>query len=254
MNKEDVKVKTTITRSMTAMTFYEGVKDPDKYDLKDLADCRANKILELCSNGFEGGKCMCVTLIFDPSLSPDKDFCDLDTAHKEFEKFIKKVNDRYDDFRYVAIFFKFEEYNCWKYGLICNFSSDVSEEKIGSLWKNGVAKKVDIPTEYDMGEAVTLFMGITKANTNILKKGKWYFASDNIEPSIVYHSWIPEEIDDVASIVFNIEKYGIKPNGIVRYTKGSSYQFWVRCNGIFESLPTATKKKKSGNKKKKRRR
>ena len=90
-----------------------------------------------------------LTLTFDGRLQPEKQFSDIKTTHKEFKKFVQRVNDHYDNFRYVATFSRQSNGN-WHYHLICNFPKTIAPGEVRKLWKNGSFYITQIETNDEM--------------------------------------------------------------------------------------------------------
>jgi wyosine [tRNA(Phe)-imidazoG37] synthetase (radical SAM superfamily) len=61
---------------------------------------------------------------------------DLDFTHKEFKKFIQRMNRRYEDFIYLATFSR-QENGTWHYHMITNMIMDESVNNIQNIWGNG---------------------------------------------------------------------------------------------------------------------
>lgn len=71
---------------------------------------------------------------------------DLDSTHKEFDKFIKRMNHYFDDFIYIATFSRQRNGN-WHYHMICNIDDTISEQELQKIWGMGMIKKKIIDSE-----------------------------------------------------------------------------------------------------------
>lgn len=106
---------------------------------------RRCEIRQICYNNFQVGKMSSVTLTFDPDIV-EINMTDLDETHKEFDKFIKRMNHYFDDFIYIATFSRQRNGN-WHYHMICNIDDTISEIEIQNIWKIGIVKKKIIDSE-----------------------------------------------------------------------------------------------------------
>ena len=86
-----------------------------------------------------------VTLTFDSRIVNNAN--DLQTCHKAFQKFIKRIRHQYDDFRYLAVFSRQTNKN-WHYHMICNFDESVTGKAIRELWTYGIIHNT-VVTKYD---------------------------------------------------------------------------------------------------------
>ena len=146
----ELAMKIKISRRRTRLTTYENMElyttQPIKQDKKkeikrnipsNYADFnyynrmkqRRRVIEEMVYNSFEAGKMVMLTLTFDGRLQPEKQFSDIKTTHKEFKKFVQRVNDHYDNFRYVATFSRQKNGN-WHYHMICNFGEEAAQDDL----------------------------------------------------------------------------------------------------------------------------
>ena len=93
--------------------------------------CR--KIKALCTNNFNEDNVMIVTLTFDANKFPQKDFTDLKTAKAEFSKFIKRMNDHYDNFRHVTVYARQRNRN-WHFHMLCNLDANTQQKFIKEIF------------------------------------------------------------------------------------------------------------------------
>ena len=106
---------------------------------------RRSEIRQICYNNFQIGKMSSITLTFDPNID-EINMTDLDATHKEFDKFIKRMNHHFDDFIYIATFSRQCNGN-WHYHIICNIDDTISEQEIQKIWSMGMIKKKIIDDE-----------------------------------------------------------------------------------------------------------
>lgn len=142
---------------------------------------RIKQIKEICHNSFQIGKMSSVTLTFDPEKDKDMDFTNLDTAHKEFDKFIKRMNHHFDNFVYIATFARHENQN-WHYHMLCNIDKTVTEKQIEKIWKNGrVEKNMVNDKDYFKNSIIYLVKNLNESGAE-LKGRSGYKRSRNAEP------------------------------------------------------------------------
>ena len=91
---------------------------------------RRETVKELAYNSFEYLNATMLTLTFNRPMT------DLTEAHKIFYRFIKRVNDHYDNFRYLATFSRQNNGN-WHYHILTNFPAATKNDTISELWQNG---------------------------------------------------------------------------------------------------------------------
>ena len=153
---------------------------------------RRRVIEEMVYNSFEAGKMVMLTLTFDSRLQPEKKFSDIKTTHKEFKKFIQRVNDHYDNFRYVATFSRQSNGN-WHYHMICNFPTTIAPGEVSKLWKNGSFYITQIETNSEMSTVIKYVIGNMNESTAELRGNHGYLCSKAIERDKVITSWREEQ-------------------------------------------------------------
>lgn len=174
---------------------------------------RIRTVKEICNNNFRKGSVI-VNLTFDPLLFIGKDLHDIEITHAEFKKFIKRINDHYENFMYIATFSK-QENGDWHYHMICNLDSCTSESDIKEIWQNGnIVKDTMYTNDYFMNEVNYLIENM-KAASEDLKGKKGYLCSKNVERDIVIDSENPEQEELYNQILEKIENHiqdGMKNN------------------------------------------
>lgn len=179
------------------------------YNYKKRLKIRSSKISEICYNSFEVGIMKFVTLTFDPKLF-EKDFaCDIEKTHAEFKLFIKRINDHYDNFRYIATFSR-QQNKYWHYHMICNFDSTVTQRTIRLIWKNGSVCADNI-TDADSFKRVKNYL-IQNMNecANELHGAKGYLYSKNLDRDITINSWNTQqelECNNIADVIMSGKSY-----------------------------------------------
>lgn len=133
-----------------------------------------------------------LTLTFDSRLQPEKKFSDLSITHREFKKFIQRVNDHYDHFLYVATFSRQKNGN-WHYHMICNFPITIAPGEVRKLWKNGSFYITQIETNSEMSTVIKYVIGNMNESTAEMHGNHGYLCSKAIERDKVITSWREEQ-------------------------------------------------------------
>ena len=116
-----------------------------------------------------------ITLTFAENMT------DLDYCNYEFEKFIKKIKYRYDDFKYIVVV-EFQQRGAVHYHMLCNLPY-VKSNDLTRIWGNGFIKINRIDRVTNLGAYVTKYMQKDLSDTR-LEKRKCYFTSRNLEKPI----------------------------------------------------------------------
>ena len=209
----ELGMKIKISRRRTYLTAYENMElyttQPIKQDKKkeikrnipsNYADFnyynrmkqRRQAIKEMVYNSFEAGKMVMLTLTFDSRLQPEKKFSDLSITHREFKKFIQRVNDHYDHFLYVATFSRQKNGN-WHYHMICNFPITIAPGEVSKLWKNGSFYITQIETNSEMSTVIKYVIRNMNESTAELRGNHGYLCSKAIERDTVITSCREEQ-------------------------------------------------------------
>lgn len=147
---------------------------------------RRETIRELSYNSFEFTKSVMLSLTFDRTM------VHLDEAHDAFKLFIHRVNDHYDNFRYLATFSRQKNGN-WHYHVICNFSPAIKNSQVRELWKNGITYITYLENQTRFDVAVNYLIANMAESAEDTKGKRGYLASKNLERNIVLTSYKEED-------------------------------------------------------------
>lgn len=145
---------------------------------------RVQKIRQICYNSFQIGKMSSITLTFDPDKNEGKDLTNLDVTHKEFDKFIKRMNHHFDNLVYLATFSRQRNMN-WHYHLLVNIDESIPEKQIQAIWKNGIIKKKLVDSDAYFKNSIAYLVKNLRAVEEELKGRSGYKHSRNAQPDIV---------------------------------------------------------------------
>lgn len=177
------KIKPSIPSDYAGFNYYNRMKK------------RRSEIRELCFNNFATPNVEMITLTFDQKQSPEKSFTDIGVAHREFKKFIQRVNNHYQDFCYVATFSRQNNGN-WHYHVMCNFEKNIENKEIRRLWRNGLTYVSYIKTEDNFRDAMQYLIDNMDESSNELKGKHGLLHSTNLETDKVITSWRAEHESD----------------------------------------------------------
>lgn len=173
------KIKPSIPSQYKDFNYYNRMKQ------------RRKALKELCYNNFDTTNVTMLTLTFDSTLNTEKSFTDIQTAHYEFKKFIQRVNDHYDNFKYAATFSRQTNGN-WHYHVLCNFSHHMKNEEVGHLWKNGITYITYVDTNSLFGTVVEYLIKNMNDVSGELNGKRGYLCAKSMERDIVITSWRAE--------------------------------------------------------------
>ncbi len=164
-----------------------------KYNYAKRVKQRRSKFKTLAYINFMVPNVQFVTLTFDSRIFEGAD--DLDTCHKAFQKFIKRVRHQYDDFRYLAVFSR-QRNNHWHYHMLCNFDETVSGKSIREMWSYGIVHN-SVLTRYDEFESKLSYCidNMEQVAWDELQGEKGYLSSNGLQNKIVLRSWNENEHD-----------------------------------------------------------
>lgn len=177
------KIKPNIPSDYAEFNYYNRMKQ------------RRKIIKELCYNNFEIPNAVMLTLTFDAKQSPEKSFADLKTTHREFKKFIQRVNSHYQDFRYISTFSRQTNGN-WHYHVMCNFSHDITNEEIRRLWGNGITYVSYVKETELYQKSIQYLLNNMDESADALKSKHGYLCSRNMEKDIELTSWRSEHHEE----------------------------------------------------------
>lgn len=189
---------------------------------------RKATFIDLIENNFKIKKCLFITLTFDPSigteivpepivLPPELEpyyfemdmlkiqdelfspgskktrivspkYRELLACHKEFKKFIQRMNYRYDNFKYVAVFSRQLKTSVWHYHIICNLNY-IKFDELNAIWGLGSTYIRTVKNKGAMAKTVNYCVKNMYAYSDELKGEKGYLASRGLRRSIVLRSW-----------------------------------------------------------------
>jgi hypothetical protein len=144
-----------------------------------------------------------VTITFAPKLESNQDLnskslCDnLDFAYKEFKKFMQRMNYRYDNLCYLAVF-DVQNNSNWHFHMLINLPDKVREAEIEEIWKNGRVSISRIHGDEAMFKSEINYLiknmvnSIKYLNDNIESKGAEkhsFLRSKNLKRNIALNSW-----------------------------------------------------------------
>lgn len=176
--KEDKpkKIKPSIPSQYADFNYYQRQKQ------------RKNTIKELAYNNFEFEKSVMLSLTFDrPMLN-------LEEAHKHFNLFIKRVNDHYNNFCYVATFSRQTNGN-WHYHVLANFSPSLQNSELKEMWKNGITYISYFGSQSLFDTAIKYLIDNMTSVSGDLKRKHGYLSSRNLERDKVVTSYKQDDIE-----------------------------------------------------------
>ena len=156
---------------------------------------RRQEIREICWNNFDLPDVVMLTLTFDQKGNVDKNFTQLEDAHREFKKFIQRVNSHYENFQYLTTFSRQSNGN-WHYHVMCNFQHSIANKEITKLWKNGITYVSYINTREKYNSAVQYLTHNMDESADALKGKHGYLCSRSVERDIKLVSWRAEQSDE----------------------------------------------------------
>jgi len=200
---------------------------------KQRRSVRNSVLRELVENNFQIRKCIFITLTFDPSKGdtiaepenepeipknsfddildelifpgskPDEAddinqgesiFQDLGTCNKYFKNFIKRINYRYDGFKYVAVMSR-QKTGRWHYHMICNLNY-ISYDELNHIWGMGSTYVRGIKTKTAFIKTENYCMKNMTVASGDLRGQKGYLASRGLNRDICLRSWRKTEEND----------------------------------------------------------
>lgn len=177
------KIKRSIPSDYAKFNYYNRMKK------------RRQEIREICWNNFDLPDVVMLTLTFDQKGNVEKNFARLEDAHREFKKFVQRVNSHYENFRYLATFSRQNNGN-WHYHVICNFQHSITNNEITNLWKNGITYVSYIDTIEGYKKAITYLTDNMDESADALKGKHGYLCSRSVERDIQLVSWREEQFDE----------------------------------------------------------
>lgn len=197
------------------------------------------RIKHLCRNNFYEDNAMHVYLTFDPKSFPEKDFTDLKTAKAEFSKFIKRMNEHYDNFRHVTVYARHEN-GTWHFHMLCNLDSKTKKMLVRKIWGLGAVKILYKGNRKAVDNLVNYLCKNLKKNFDEYVDKRAFAYSKELQDNIYLRQWKLEENYIMAEVLDSISSGDIKVRefGNSFYLYGSLEKYW---NPIVMATP---KKKK----------
>ena len=240
--------------------------DPNTYEGKYARYNYKKRIKERAANfrayafiNFAKNTTQFVTLTFDSKLVPNAN--DLDTAHECFRKFIKRIQSKFSDFRYLAVFcrqgeitnqspmpFDFD-YNTsdkrlnefvkqhktlskqntgnWHYHMLCNFDGSVTSKEIHDIWKYGITHSVLLTSGDELYTRISYCISnMSKVAYQDLRNEKGYLRSHRLQNHIVLRSWNNNESEQAYKLLQEILQSSQNkptPRNSIMLQKGESF-------------------------------
>ena len=144
---------------------------------------------------------------------------DISYAHKELDRFFKRLKYHYKDFQYISVV-EFQKRGAVHFHLLCNLPY-VEVDTLAKIWKNGFVKINKIDSVDNVGAYITKYM--TKENVDErLKEKKCYTMSKGLNEPKEYTK--EEEVEEVLSSIEQVKRvytseFETEHYGVVRYTQ-----------------------------------
>ena len=196
------------------------------------------QIRNLCRNNFCENNSMHITLTFDAKRFPQKDFTDLKTAKAEFSKFIKRMNDHYDNFRHVTVYARQRNRN-WHFHMLCNLDANTQQKFIKEIWGLGgvyISHKRD--KEAFKGGVNYLFRNLKKNFDEYVDKRAFIY-SRGLKSNVYLRFWKLEEVNVILEILNLVDSGDIKAKEI-----GNNFYLYGTLERLWNPIVMATPKKK----------
>ena len=187
--------------------------------------CR--KIKNLCKNNFYEDNATHVSLTFDAKRFPEKDFKDLKTAKAEFSKFIKRMNEHYDNFRHVTVYARQENGN-WHFHMLCNLDSKTKKMFVRKIWGLGAVKILHKSNRKAVDNLVNYLCKNLKKNFDEYVDKRAFAYSEELQDNIYLRQWKLEENYIMAEVLDSISSGDIKVREFENsfYLYGSLEKYW----------------------------
>lgn len=117
-----------------------------------------------------------VTLTFADNIT------DLDQAHVEFDKFMKRLRRKYGQFKYIAVV-EFQKRGAVHYHFVSDLPY-IPKDELAAIWRNGFVRINKIEHVDNVGAYISKYM--SKAEPDIrLRQRKNYFTSQNLDRPVI---------------------------------------------------------------------
>ena len=196
------------------------------------------QIRNLCRNNFCENNSMHITLTFDAKRFPQKDFTNLKTAKAEFSKFIKRMNDHYDNFRHVTVYARQENRN-WYFHMLCNLDVNTQQKFIEEIWGLGIVDTAHKGDKLAFKRIVKYMCDNMEDDFNELTGERAVLYSRGLQDNLKLKYWDKEDS-------FIIQKFiqcvGSENAGVNKTESG--YYIKLSIEDYFDPIVMATPKKK----------
>lgn len=167
-----------------------------EYNYKKRLQERREAFYSMVYNNFQPLHSVMVTLTFGedkPEIAMKADYTDLDICHKQFKKFIQRLNYHYDGFKYVATFARQPQSRKWHYHMICNIT-DADQSQWNTYWGDGFTWINGIETAQVLRRrAIYCVKNMSESAKDELKWEKGYLCSKGLQRNKVLRSWNEQE-------------------------------------------------------------
>lgn len=220
-------IKLIVTGHIVEVYTYEKMpspKSPDrtqkeaKSELEWLEDTRGDKkqnsrrskwnLIRLLNANFNEHSKF-ITLTFAENIT------DLDLAHKEFDKFMKRMKRKYGNFKYAAVV-EFQKRGAVHYHLISDLPY-IPKDELAAIWRNGFVRINDIEHVDNVGAYISKYMSKSEIDIR-LRQRKNYFTSRNLDRPVeikgdladpVVEMWALEQKKEVFANSYESEHHGL---------------------------------------------
>lgn len=167
--------------------------DKEKQDYQTHNDRRSKWNFIRLTNANFGAHSKFITLTFADNVQ------DLDQAHKEFDKFIKRMRRRYGKFKY-AVAIEFQKRGAVHYHMMSDLPY-IPKQELAKIWGQGFVRINDIKHVDNVGAYLSKYMTKGDGRDPRLRGRKMYLTSKNLDRPLVLKG-------DDADLI--IEQYDLK--------------------------------------------
>lgn len=152
-------------------------QDRDKSDDQQKNDRRSKWNFIRLTNANFGAHSKFITLTFADNVQ------DLDQAHKEFDRFIKRMRRRYGKFKYAAAI-EFQQRGAVHYHMMSDLPY-IPNRKLAEIWGQGFVRINDIKHVDNVGAYLSKYMTKGDGRDPRLRGRKMYLTSKNLDRPLV---------------------------------------------------------------------
>lgn len=197
------------------------------YNYKKQIKTRARVFSSYAFINFTRMKSQFVTLTFDPRKVEHAD--DLEVAHGCFRKFIKRVQSKFSDFKYIAVFSRQKTSRQWHYHCFMNFDETVLSKEIECMWGYGMVHSTVMTGRDEIQTRVSYCLSnMYEVNYTDLRGEKGYLNSQGLKKQIILRSWNIKEYKRAYLLMekmvnSDLEKPIVSGSSVLEYKNG-----WVK--------------------------